>query len=130
MLVWLFTLWLIHPLQHGENFIQNINQIIRKDSPYGGTIELRADQIIHRQIKNPGTRIVTIADLDSATYAYDRYDPFKAYHSVELKCKEGNCVRIEWIDGEVNSYPALIFAFKSERSALRVINLFNQFFRQ
>ena len=106
--------------------LKSINKLLKASSPYGGYVELVDGELIHHQKKNPGIRTIKLSEVEEVRYLYDRYDPNKAYYSVELVCESGECARVSWLDGEKINYNTLIFSFTSEKAAKQALEQFKK----
>ena len=98
---------------------------MRANSPYQGKVEINEQgDLIHYQELYVGTRRVNLNGIDKIEYAYDRYDTNQAPHSVLLKCTQGNCVTVKWVDNQEMDYSYLLFAFREKGDAEKMAIVF------
>ena len=107
--------------------VKEINKSLRADSPYKGKIELNEQgDLVHYQEVYVGTRRVNLNGIDKIEYAYDGYDTNQAPHSVLLKCTQGNCVSVKWVDNQEMDYSYLLFAFREKEDAEEMVLVFEE----
>ncbi len=108
-----------------QKHVKEINKILRGKSPYKGKVEINEQgNLTHYQELYVGTRRVNLNQIERIEYVYDRYDTNKAPHSVLLKCNEGNCASVKWVDNQEMDYSYLLFAFREKEDAEKMAVVF------